>query len=57
MVMGATAGMLGRDRPILMSVICGLFGVPHLWRLDLMCRRFVVIGIDLSLRVGVASAH
>jgi hypothetical protein len=57
MVMGAAAGVPGRYHPILMSVIPGLFCVRRLRQLDLVCRRFVVIGIDLSLRVGVASGH
>jgi hypothetical protein len=57
MVMDAAAGVPGRYHPILMTAIRGLFCVRRLWQLDLVRRRFVVIGIDLSLRVGVASAH
>ena len=57
MVMDAAAGVPGRYHPILMIVIPGLFSVRRLWHLGLVRRRFVVIGIDLYLRVGVASAQ
>jgi hypothetical protein len=57
MVMGATTGVPARYHLILMSVIRGLFCVRRLRQLGLVRRRFVVIGIDLYLRVGVASAQ